>query len=697
MASSDGSSIDPPLFGKPRWLGFCHDGYPVVPLAQYLKLREKDPYNTQGRDPNLRARVMAAREQSLLTFGLLEAITDQHVPERTLITNESGQPVMTKNGLRRLIEGFTARIQGMQQEERELCADRLFTTLAEMHSRLTQHKELDFRIFKPLGSDVASMVCFIASLGEALLMCGAKWMRRKGFTWLWILIPSFRASLENLMTSDGWCPSIVNYLISVTSISTLEYAHLCGPAKDGKSHAKCSTESCATYVIDEKTYTQKHTPQCESAPRMACPHTAPPFHDVSQLLAQDEIPVITLGGGFDGRSAEFQVKNAANAPYVAISHVWADGLGSSTETGLPTCQLRRIASLVSQIMPGAAFWMDSLCIPETKNLRKKAIGLMSRTYGEAEAVLVLDRGMQLCHSADEPALNMLRVRTSGWMQRLWTLQEAVLSKELYFSLSDNLLPLSQLLDSAKDLWLLRHTTELAMELVRLGKGRAGLYSLADVSRSLRWRTTNRPSDETLAIASLLGVSASILVNLPEEERMIRMLQEIGRFPRNILYLHARKLQVPGFRWAPASFMSAHGSVSGGIYLSVASPDATLTTRGLEGIQYGVSFGKTTFENGQGWKLKDQRTGHLYVLIDPYDEPGSYECDMLLLEDCMPNWSSVPCVAVLKIQGRLENARQGLSLPLYCDYKRRLVLRHLELRGESDVTSTTSMKVNVCVG
>lgn len=60
-------------------------------------------------------------------------------------------------------------------------------------------------------------------------------------------------------------------------------------------------------------------------------------------------------------------------------------------------------------------------MPEAKDARKKAIGMMARIYQEAEAVLVLDSSLQLMRSTEPIGARLLAVLTSGWMRRLWIL------------------------------------------------------------------------------------------------------------------------------------------------------------------------------------------------------------------------------------------------------------------------------------
>ena len=78
---------------------------------------------------------------------------------------------------------------------------------------------------------------------------------------------------------------------------------------------------------------------------------------VRGMLEKEEVPVVVLEGG------QLAVKGASEGPYVAISHVWADGLGSTTEEGLPRCQVERLSKLASQLLPGGGFRQDGPCVP----------------------------------------------------------------------------------------------------------------------------------------------------------------------------------------------------------------------------------------------------------------------------------------------------------------------------------------------
>lgn len=707
MSSSDKKPEPSQFFRHPEWLGFHHDGYQVVPLAQYLEIRRKDRPSSREETAEARSREVAASTQSLLTFGLLEAVIEQHVPESILVKeNESGKLFMTREGLVEIIRSWVDRIKRGRQEMLKPWLERIHTSLRQAHSLLVGFTKSQFTVFNPLGDDASAMVCLIALVGEALVkakMGFPSGLPQQGFSWSMVWVPPYTERMMEERVADGWCRSTVEYLIRTSSVSSLEYASECGPIEDGKHHGACSVQSCATYIVDIKTYTPKHALSCKSSKKSSeipCKYSKPSFEEIEQYILGEGIPVITLANGPDDISVNLQVHRASDIPYVAISHVWADGLGSTTEVGLPTCQLRRLASLTSKIRPGAAFWTDSICIPEARHLRKKAIAMMARTYSEAVAVLVLDGGLQRCYSTEPRGVKILRVLTSGWMRRLWTLQEAVLSKELHLVFADAQLLLKDLMPTPNDMLLFPHLTDLAGELFRLIKlSSYGSYSIGDIARSLQWRTTNRPPDETLAIASLLGAKPAVFVDLDPEQRMMRLIQHIGKLPRNVLFLPGAKLQFSGFRWAPKSFMAAHSGSAGGSMLSTQAVDAVLTASGLEATYYALIFPRTTFGGGKPWKLKDQKANRVYEVRDLSSGTGSYTCDMLLLLERIPAGNASSCVGVLRNLG-LTRVEKGGSYTAYCEYQRRLVISDEVVFKDhlgDIVFLNASGKLSACVG
>ncbi|RBR18056.1 hypothetical protein FVER53590_04301 [Fusarium verticillioides] len=601
------------LFLEPKWLGFRHSGYEVKPLNDYILTRNLPDATDNGKDSQARLKELAASYQSLLTFGLVEAVTETGVQEDELLRKyDDGMVVLTMNCFTEIIQKWLARIRRTELESRRQWLKRGQVSLAQAHSLMMTLVLKRFIVFEPLGDHQQAMVIFIAlvceTLSSAMKTVHCDRQPPPGLSWSMVWTDDYRQELRKTMAQSKWCPFITEYLLNSKSVSTLKYASQHTPPVDGKDHCKCQRKQCAAYQVDENTYTQRHVEFCESLQELSssgCTYAKPDFVQVVQHISHTEVPGVRAIHGHDGSAMSLEVLKASDTTYVAISHVWADGLGSNTETGLPTCQLTRLSALASRIHSDGIFWIDSLCIPKDPEPRREAIKMMARTYREAKAVLVLDNGLQRCSSSESEATKLLRVLTSGWMRRLWTLQEAILAKKVFFLLADALVPLEDLVPKSPKLELYPHLEDMAAEVFRLIKQTqyAG-YKIGDVSRSLRWRDTSRASDETLAIASLLGIGPDVLLELQPQGRVIKLLQELRSIPKNIVFLTGAKADVPGFRWAPKSFMGAHGGSQGGLELSTFENDGICTPVGLEARYVAFWFSKQTYET---YRIRNKST------------------------------------------------------------------------------------------
>ncbi|PBK87259.1 hypothetical protein ARMGADRAFT_972065 [Armillaria gallica] len=306
--------------------------------------------------------------------------------------------------------------------------------------------------------------------------------------------------------------------------------------------------------VDPKTYKPKHvTPSC------SCEYLKPSLDSICRFL-DDKIPPVVF---FD--DSDLHVRSASDTPYVAISHVWADGLGSTTEEGLPRCQVERLAGLASKLVPGGAFWQDGLCIPKEQVHRNRAITLMTETYTDADKVLVLDGGLRTACKVSSPKEEcLLRIATSGWLQRIWTLQEGMLGHELHFEVMDGIIdcthfngdsfvmarrvfPLLAYREGDPSLLTYKHRLETPPK-----------CDVNDLIGLLRYRTTSKPRDEPVAVSGLLRINTGQLVNISlGPERMKDLFIQARELPRQLAVFGwmAPRLSLPNFRWAPTSLSS----------------------------------------------------------------------------------------------------------------------------------------------
>ncbi|KAF4624035.1 hypothetical protein G7Y89_g14140 [Cudoniella acicularis] len=166
------------------------------------------------------------------------------------------------------------------------------------------------------------------------------------------------------LCSLGWCPFQIRLLEDTVNQSTIDWLAALDMQQDPVGHKECTIEEYARNNIDASTYQQTHI--CDSR---QCQKLLPNLEEVMGILREIEIPIICLET-LNGESRLIVSASSKSLPgnYFAISHVWADGLGGSTEIGLNLCQVERLSRLCSSLKttpPTARFWVDYLCIPRT--------------------------------------------------------------------------------------------------------------------------------------------------------------------------------------------------------------------------------------------------------------------------------------------------------------------------------------------
>ncbi|EMD41760.1 hypothetical protein CERSUDRAFT_110334 [Gelatoporia subvermispora B] len=522
----------------------------------------------------------------------------------------------------------------------------------------------------------------IAVIGEAMTFVMHQFVAhaKKGFKWTFV--GAFDEGRNRAMMMKGWCPFTMRILQE--NMCTAGYASTCKPyVRQGaglSTHDSCSSDGCIVNTIDTSNYSNRHIDNsCQ------CTHSRPSLEGVVSKLDNWQIPVVSFHcGSSASNTSDLSCVSALDTPFVAISHVWADGLGSTTEHGLPMCQVQRLEILVRQLrVNGGAFWIDALCIPERNESRKRAIGLMGQTYKNAAAVLVIDSGIRTCSVSAPLEEKLLRVLTSGWMQRVWTLQEALLAKKLAFEFSDGLLTIDELLPQGRDTLDFLKVT-LVIEIMRLLKrqeyGQLGeSFGLGDVARSLRWRTTSRLSDETLAISSLLDVDAYELAGLPANERMKALLLRVGKVASNIIFLSGPKIDSPGFQWAPATFMVRGARAE----LNTTRKDAICTPAGLISKYAYIAFKQTTFEAKERWCLRENSAGPKFSVDDSEREDSSgsriakdYTCSALLFDGSLPKPHQMQGAVAVLAPASCCDSEAGRETRMECVYIRRVLVTWL---------------------
>ena len=249
----------------------------------------------------------------------------------------------------------------------------------------------------------------------------------------WSIISS--GWLINHMESLGWCRSgIRKFRRSGLRISVIYYyyCHL-PPSSLIKDHSSCSSDTCLTLKIDPANYHVAHTTvPCD------CPELTLDVGSIGKTLGNHRIPLIEISSAEDVANAKIKLReDDGKTEFVAISHVWADGLGNPKHNSLPICSLQEISRLVcklpmknSQNHESVPFWIDTVCVPvEPANLKQMVLNFLRHPYLHAEHVLVLDNYLRSVSSKHCDILEIFaRVSCGNWITRLSTLQESRLAK-----------------------------------------------------------------------------------------------------------------------------------------------------------------------------------------------------------------------------------------------------------------------------
>ncbi|KAL8837700.1 MAG: hypothetical protein Q9170_002432 [Blastenia crenularia] len=293
-----------------------------------------------------------------------------------------------------------------------------------------------------------------------------------------------------------------------------------------------------------------------------------------------------------------------NKVYAIFSHVWTDGFGSDSENGLKPCVLHMFSKMLETVTTlrfgnkskvPELFWIDTLSIPQENcyaEQRRNAIRQMHNLYTRAQYTIVLDLSLMRATAGIGYSSPAMKITMSRWMTRMWTLQEAVLSKDLYFVFKDRIYPMSQLESIFPDEDSELHSCIPALARTyhagilgnirskihaefRRGEGwNPGPDDLASIWKAAQWRTTTHPIHETLALATILGQDTDYFASRAETEentvehqqecdnRMVELLSRLAAMsrcpiPPGMIFLPGPKLSQKGYGWAPRTWLSSY--------------------------------------------------------------------------------------------------------------------------------------------
>ncbi|MCJ1475821.1 hypothetical protein MMC13_004485 [Lambiella insularis] len=380
------------------------------------------------------------------------------------------------------------------------------------------------------------------------------------------------------MQTDGWCRKDIARQMQNLTTSGMYYVSRFGNPDASIAHESCTFTLCDAARVPDNSYHTKHV--CENG---NCGMAIAKQCQLDSILRKgDLIPLISPIND-DTESAHDSyielIERSPSSIYVAISHIWSEGLGNESDNSLPRCQLVRLSRYVKELYsPEIAcrvlFWIDSICCPrKPRDLRGLAISKMRDTYARADKVLVLDSWLQAQEIGRYSEYDLgLKVFASKWSKRLWTLQEGALAAKLVFRFrsasfsykddfyGDDISSLRFQLPLARtdlEQVTIRAACTVAYRILRGyqlrigGKERDNRQTLS-ILRGLKHRDTSHDEDEGLCLGALFNLDLEkIFEKKSAEGRMATFWKLLPDIPPSLIFSFAPRLQEKGLRWAPA--------------------------------------------------------------------------------------------------------------------------------------------------
>lgn len=370
------------------------------------------------------------------------------------------------------------------------------------------------------------------------------------------------SSLRQRLEESGFCRSEIKFLEGYR-ISTAYFASRIARFKKG-NHVECTETKCVAYQVTSD-YLPMHV-NANNCVDSHCSLIEVDAEKISSLLRKGATPVISVRlMQTDSQKVITEIQDSTLVDqYVAISHVWSDGLGNSDANALYYCQLQRIQDMINDLKMAIAssgpihFWIDTLCIPvHNVQDRRLALGNMAKYYSEASCVLVLDADLMACSTTVSPDELLMRISLSTWMRRLWTLQEGALAKQLYFQFKDGVASLSDLVKEVESQESVAgiYAHDPCFVFLLIAKPTEDDKLLRHISILAHRRSTSKADDESICLAYLLGLDVSAIIHLPHLERMEKIWASLQKIPLSILRLKCARLTTPGLRWAPQTLIN----------------------------------------------------------------------------------------------------------------------------------------------
>ena len=386
--------------------------------------------------------------------------------------------------------------------------------------------------------------------------------------------PCASRCLRDIMSQNSWCPSnAVASLNRSTSLTAALYFSCLQKLDKASEHLCCSDQHCVRSNVSYEqllSHGSVHRDNCHGCKEIGVNDDQLDY--MESLILMGDTPILALSIIADVVSISVRPRHEGDK-YIAVSHVWADGLGNPNSNNIQQCQLSNLIVLVSEIntpQEENLLWIDTLCCPvQNRQARARIISKLSTIYKQAEYVLVLDAMLQetrvtdhhFCHKRELELT--AQTLTSNWARRVWTFQEAVCARELLVAFKDSIVCLNSLRQHLRSLEITHVAMSLACHPVLLA-----LDTMLDPPQTtqnqvlflrciqgLQDRISTQRHDEPLCLSSLLGLDSELIANISgvgRFEKFWRMAFDRYQISSEVVFFSGPKLSVPGLKWAPES-------------------------------------------------------------------------------------------------------------------------------------------------
>ena len=368
------------------------------------------------------------RVQTLLYFGLLNKVLGPIAQEQYLKRDSDGRSILTTKHLEHDTKTRFKTLKKLKP------ATKRKEILAEIHNSILEVRNIVEK--PPFSSQIATIlspdfILAIQVLGSSLTYAVFRFAQDSGIMtggdrhsqWRVFWAPN-NAWASDKMLQKGWCPYEVERFSRIFSPLTQITALGLQPAASGLDHSICTAFVCEANNV-KGVYVPSHTLECATASSSgqsaSCTFENSHIEEVIRILLEGGLPLIEIRRSSSGRERALELRPVRYRPgkrFVAISHVWSDGMGNKEKNEMRSCQLARIWEKARLLLrdnaqitlssdnrvnffvlgwayavhsarnlldvgdgESVAVWMDTLCIPlGPYEMRSRAIKGMRGAY-----------------------------------------------------------------------------------------------------------------------------------------------------------------------------------------------------------------------------------------------------------------------------------------------------------------------------